>query len=530
MSRPTSPPASREHRRAEVRPRSLAWTGLIRAWLTDLDNQLMLLIVVFTLPLSLPALRSFFTFDDLMNLHYYLQRPWLSLLSNLIVFTSLHRPLGALVYLPLYATAGLDPVPYYLVGILFFSLNILLAYRLFLHLTGSRFATVLAATLFALHPTIHNVLYNFGAVYELACLTFVQASLLLFIRWSGSPGVAGAPSGRSRPVTSAGRSSGRARRFLSPPYILSLLCFVAALNAKETAVTLPGILFAYAWLYGQDMEAGLRRIWSSLRAIGPFLLLTLPYTLAKALGSEAYWRDNALYVYHFDLGILRRLALYLDQVSNQEISFSVPTGLVVIGLTLLAGLLWRSRGILFGLCWAGLTLLPVLPLPRVWGLFLYLPMIGFALVTASLISEVGGRLARGVAGARLGNVRLGRGATLILTGLFLFRMLGAMTPDIDRSRRLLYQERNPGWRPFAEQLYALYPELPPASVLAFVTPPFDPDSAERWCLHFLVWLKYGDDIRVLRLPQERARLEASVGRGARIHVLAWDGTQLRETK
>ena len=499
----------------------------VRSWVSNLDHQLALLILIFTLPLSLKALQSFFTFDDLMNLHYYVQRPWSSVLANLIVFTSLHRPLGALLYLPLYATVGMVPWPYYLIGILFFSANVLLTFELIRRLTRSRFVTVLATTLFALHPMIHNVLYNFGAVYELTSLTFLLSSTILFIRWSdgsgaglGSVGEPGIPAFRE-PTPEA-----HLRRVRRRNYALSLLLFVAALNAKETAVTLPGILFCFLWLYGPRGADRRQRVWMSLRPVLPFLLIAVPYTLAKTMGAEAYWRSNPLYVYHFDSTISSNLAGYLGFVTNREISFSPAMCGLVLGLVLLTGVLLKNRALLFGLGWAGLTLLPVLPLPRLWELFLYLPLVGFSLSTSALIFDLGRRCLRPFPLSKLLAKPPGRWLTLVLTALFLLRILGAMSPDIDHARRLLYQERNPAWRPFTHQLYQLYPNLPPGSVLAFEAPPFNPKNEERWCLHFLVRLRYGDGVRVLRLPEDQRKLKDTVRRGVRVHLLRWDGTNL----
>lgn len=499
----------------------------VRSWFSNLDHQLALLILASTLPLSVKALRSFFTFDDLMNLHYYVQKPWSSVLANLTVFTSLHRPFGALLYLPLYATFGMVPWPYYLFDILFFSTNVLLTFKLIRYLTRSRFVTVLATTLFALHPMIHNVLYNFGAIYELTCLTFLLSSTLLFIRSSKGSEARLTPTGKSETLASRTvASETQLRRARRRDYALSLLLFVAALNSKETAVTLPGILFCFLWLYRPDGGDRRPRVWASLRPVLPFLLISAPYTVVKTMGAEAYWRNNPLYVYHFDSTIPANLAGYLGFVTNRELSFSAATCGLMLGLMLVAGVLLKNRALLFGLCWAGLTLLPVLPLPRVWELFLYLPLVGFSLATSALIFELGRRCLRLLPLPKLLAAPPGRWATLVLTTLFLFRILGAMSPDIDRSRRLLYQERNPNWRPFTDQLYRLYPSLDPGSVLAFESPPFNPKNEEQWCLHFLVWLKYGDGVRVLRLPQDQGHFDAVVRRGIRVHLLRWDGTNL----
>jgi len=468
------------------------------------DIQLLALILAFTLPISVRALRSFFTFDDLMNLHYYLQRPWQALLSNFAVFTSFRRPLGSLLYLPLYALAGMDPRPYYLVGILLYSVNVALVFQLVRRLTRSRVTTIVATALFALHPMIHNVLFNFGAVFELLCLMFLLISLLVYARWSESPD-------RGRGL-----------------YLVSLGCFVAALNAKETAVVLPAILLAYEGIYGRFRAAPHGNVTAILKRVAPFFALAVPYTLAKTLGEEAYWRDNPLYVYHFDFTMLLNLSEYLTLATNREVPLSPLAAPISLALVVAGGLILRSRAMLFGCAWASLTLIPVLPLPRVWELFLYVPLPGLALAVAAGLFEAGRRVASRVLPQRWYPLRPGRFAVLLLSALFLFRILGAMTPDIDRARRVHYHERNTGWRPFAEQLYRAFPNPPAGSALGFLSPPFDDQTHEQWCLHFLVWLGLGDEVRVFRLPREASAFEKAAAAAPQARLFEWDGERLRE--
>jgi len=183
-----------------------------------LDIALPVVIVCSTLPFSLPALEGFFTEDDLMNLYNYCKHPWESLVvANLLVFTSYFRPLGSIFYLVPYYLYGLDPYYFYFIGITVFSINIVLVYFLGLKLTGNRPVTFLATSLFALHPMIHNVLYNYGAIYELTALTALCLSLLSYLRFLEQPS---------------------SRIF----YWLTLLFILVGLNAKETVVVLPAIL------------------------------------------------------------------------------------------------------------------------------------------------------------------------------------------------------------------------------------------------------------------------------------------------
>jgi len=469
------------------------------------DFFLPVLIVLFTLPVSLKALQSFFTFDDLMNLNYYLQRPWSAIGSNLLVFTSFRRPLGALVYLPLFGIAGLNPEPYYLVGVILYSVNIILAFRLFLRLSKSRFTAFVAASLLALHPEVHNVLFNFGAVYELLCLLCLLVATIAYLGFVE----AREPRPRWR-------------------YVLSLLSFIAALNAKETAAAYPAILVALHLFYTQDFHSGWAGVKRVAVRVAPFFLIVAPYTIAKTFGAEAFWRENPQYVYHFDGAILTNFAHYLELLSNREVAFSAAGAVALVAVVAGLGLALRNSSVLFGLAWAILSLLPVLPLPRYWGLFLYVPLAGFAFASAALIADLGRRLSALCLPVKVNNWKPGRLVVLVLASLYMFRLLGAMSPDIDRARRVFYHDRNPAWRSFAEQLYATYPTLPGGTVLVFANPPFDRESDERWCLQFLVWLKYGPDIRVARKPEDDFRLPALIRAAPEVHFLVWDGQSLKE--
>ena len=59
------------------------------------------------------GLASWFDADDLMNLHYYWSRPWPALLkANLVFWSSYYRPGGGLFYRSIYALWGFHPLPF----------------------------------------------------------------------------------------------------------------------------------------------------------------------------------------------------------------------------------------------------------------------------------------------------------------------------------------------------------------------------------------------------------------------------------
>ena len=456
--------------------------------------------VLFTLPITLPVLQSFFTFDDLENLSYYTKRPGQALWSNLVVFTSFRRPAGALFYLPSYWLFGLNPLPLYATGFSLFYLNLGLFYWLVLRLTGRRLTAALALVVCAFHPHIYNVLFNFGAVYELlAC-----ASLLLGILTYGYY-----------------RSSGDRRLFW-----LTLGIYLVGLNAKETAVGLPALLLLYELLYVRTLA------WKrTALTIAPLFAVAILYTLVKTLGAEAFWRTNPLYILHFDMTFYSNLAEYFSEFLYKNLTLSpVVLGLVLVTL-LGISLGLRDRHLLFGLGYFFLTLLPILLLPRVWALFLYIPLGGAGIFLGRLASL----LVLGIVRLARATIPLPTGRTAhLLTALGLLVLLRTAlvwaAPEIRYARDVHFFSRTQKWREFSSQLYRQHESLATTSVLGFRNPPFNFETADRWSLHFLVWLHYDPTqaIRIYQLPQQQEAFQKAAVRAAAVHEFEWRQGKLTE--
>lgn len=72
-----------------------------------------LFIFVYFLWFAGPGVNTYFSGDDLMNLHAAWSAPLPELVrSNLLVFTPYSRPLGAAFYRLLYHFFGFDPLPF----------------------------------------------------------------------------------------------------------------------------------------------------------------------------------------------------------------------------------------------------------------------------------------------------------------------------------------------------------------------------------------------------------------------------------
>ncbi|HLV01228.1 MAG TPA: hypothetical protein VKZ59_08180 [Acidobacteriota bacterium] len=453
------------------------------------------IIAVATLSFTLPALALYFSGDDLANLGYYRERPFLTFVSNLTFWSSFRRPLGGALYLILYQVFGMTPVVYYLTGLLIFYLNLALLLYFLWRLTGEYWIAAVGGVVATLHPQHHNIWYNFGAVYELLACAFMLASFIFYL-WF--------------------RESGSWRRY----YLPALACFLLALNSKEMAVTLPVLLFCYELIY-RNLFQSRPSISPAILPIFPFALISGVYTIGKVLGEEAFWRDNPLYRFYFDLTIYHNLHAYLDITLYNLFHFNDAKLAWTIAGTLILALALKSRHLLFGWSFFWLSFMPVLPLPRVWGLFLYIPLIGFAIYVGGLVFEFISRVSAFLpqqknrwAVSAVGWV----GFVVITAGLYL-----KISHEIPMVYATHYLNPRQEWALFARHLVEQKPQASSESMFLF-----ENDPAEQWYLHFIVWLTYDNfDIRVLRAPDDVARFLKLRDLYPDTVILRWDGTELK---
>lgn len=469
-----------------------------------LDAAIVALLIVCSLRLSAPTLGSFFSFDDLHNLHFYLSHPREAVLANLTVITSFRRPLGALLYLPLYDLFGMDPFPYYLTLLLLYCLNIALAWSLAARVTGSRWAGAIAAAIAAYHPVVHNVVFNFGAIYELLSFTFIASAIHAYMNCI-----------RSAPH----------RRIW---YWLTIALFALGLDAKETVVVLPAVLLLHELgtaLAGGVIRGGLRGL--ALR-LGPLFAIAVAYTLAKTMGEGAMWRTSPAYQYRLDFGFYSNLAYYLSSLTTGMLPASQGVLSAVLALGAGLAIVLRSYPMLFGGGFALLTLLPILPMPRVWDLYLYLPLFGVGVYLAALASAL-----REIAGRHLRILRPGLGGLgdawrFAVLALLLGGIVQWSHPRFEAGGDYYLRWSAP-WKEFALQLWRRYPAMPRNAVLGFESPPFDPDTWERYGLHLLVWLRYDNlGLGVFRLPEQRDEFLEAADRASVVHLFRYEDGVLVE--
>ena len=315
-------------------------------------------VILYTFPFYLASLKCFFHPDDFFNLYLYIFQPFYKLLiSNFVFWNTTYRPLGGILYWMLFHVFGLEPLPYYILGNLLRIANLGLVLFLLLRITKSPLISLFVTAISAIHWETSNAIYNFGAIYELLAFCFFLVSFHFYISF---------------------KQSGK-----SLTYLAALSSYIFALNGKEMAVTLPIILAAYDIIYRRS-ENNLRKVFVQLI---PFFVVGVIFSVGKLYGANAYLADPT-FAYKLDWEAFNNFKTYIEMLFYGRIQLSaIQTTVLLLGALIIAGLL-RNKNMLFGGFYFLITLLPVIGLRRVWGLYLYIPILGIALYGASFLAEL----------------------------------------------------------------------------------------------------------------------------------------------
>jgi hypothetical protein len=299
-----------------------------------------------------------FAQDEMMNIAaYFTPGPWRVLVSHITIWLNVQRPLGGAFYLPLYYLFGLNPAPYQIVFTLIVAANGYWLYQLARVLGCGRLAAGLATIAGIYHPGLTNLHYNTDMIFDVLCFFFFYAALVYYVRI---------------------RRQGRAPRWRQGAVLLAL--YLAALDAKEMAVTLPLIVAAYEWFY--HGWSGLRDSW---RVTLPAIVMNLAYAAGKTLGPDPLAKAGG-----YDMVFSRARFLRFQRASVGEIigwhnDWSVTPVIAIWSLvTLLA---WRGRHPALRVCWYIMAITP-LPIAFLTGRgqgCLYIPMAGWVIFAAIVL-------------------------------------------------------------------------------------------------------------------------------------------------
>ena len=407
--------------------------------------------------------------DDMMNIDnfYWSPGPWRLIYSQFLFWRGYYRPMGGLFYLPILSVWGLNPVPYHVALSLVLLANVYLVYRLARLLGCGEPAAGLAALVACYHAGLANIYYNTAFVYDALCGFFVLAALVVYI----------APRNQ-------GRLPGPQRK------LAFALLFLCALNSKEMALPLPGVLLAYEWLYHPPAGRGRSELWAWLRGPGWAAVLAtamaLPDLYGKIFGVDAL---TGMAGYQPVFSWQRFLAF--QKTFLGDAALLQGNGMTILAFwVILSYLAWRPEARpALRFCWLFMVLtpLPIEFLPGKSQACLYVPMVGLAIFAAAIFVDLSRALAGVLAGEPLFR-RLGPGllaSALIAAGVFYWGRENRRRKQVF-VRPVMAALGQQTWE-VIQQFRALDPHVRPHSHVVFLNDPF-----EAWDMLFIADLWFRD--------------------------------------
>ena len=342
-----------------------------------------------------PYLNNYYVADDFWHLSFvrFVSHPGQVFFQPFFAQVNF-RPVAWSAEALLYRQVGLDPLGNHLADAILNGVNALLVSLLALLLTRSliveRFwrwaGAYLAGALFAVHPIGLLTASWLCCRADLWAVFFMLLALILFLRFRG--------------------------RLPVMPF-LALAALLACLS-KESAVVLPGLVFAAAWLFPEPAGRGWRRLGKAVKETLPFAVGLAGYlgwrlAVLKEIGGyePLQFRLSFLWprlLYHLPR-LWQRLPrdLLFHHLPAQSSSFRILAFFLLL-LAFIAG--WsiarrQRRLLIFALLWAALALAPLWNMSQMLvkreERLLYLALIGLALLAPATLAGLRRTSARGLA-------------------------------------------------------------------------------------------------------------------------------------
>lgn len=375
------------------------------------------------------ALANGFVFDD--HGHVLTDKSFRSLSNVPSLLVASYRPLRDITYAIDFAVWGERPLGFHLTSVLIHVVNSLLVFALLLRITRKPLLASLAALIFAIHPIQPDAVTYISGRRDVLFSLFYLASFHSYLTYRRY--LSGAQEPRHH----------RARALFY--FGLMLVCWALSLLSKEMAASLP--LFIFVWNFcdvwdqenvswGRQFLAALKKAFSRDKWLYIVLSLAVPayvwYQVFVKGGSARagisgfdYWGGS---FYTNLLTSIKVHAWYLKQlviptpivqysgafdIATSPLDWRVMLSIVVVAATIVAGfvLLNRDKLMAFAVLSFFAMLLPVSQIIPHQELladhYLYLPMMSFGLLVASLAQKISlgsdtiKRLAYGLAAAVL---------------------------------------------------------------------------------------------------------------------------------
>jgi len=300
-----------------------------------------------------------------------------------------------------------------------------LVYRLAVLLTKDRWVAGVAGLLFGLHPVHAEAVADITSIQEPLSTIFILGAVLAFARSRKVGDEKGIV-----PVADSTNPSGARPGSGNGLLAAALALTAAALLSKESGMVVPALIFCFAWIYegsgGREVASGdggaglIGRTISALMASIPFWLVVLLYVPARIRALKGFahvitpmplstviFTIPSVLVFYLRLVFWPSgLSCYYDTPSVSSPGFATffAPSLVLIALVA-AVLIWYARAwkarrgdaraIAFATVLTVLTIVPVLNfrfLPEgelAHDRYVYLPSVGFVILTAMAVRALG---------------------------------------------------------------------------------------------------------------------------------------------
>ena len=410
--------------------------------------------------------------DDLMNIHYcWRLSAWERVLGPLLLWRPLYRPMAAWFLLPVLSGFGLNPAAFRAEMLAVVLATAFLIYLLSLRLGCPEPAALLVALIACYHVGLSNLYYNVAFIFDALCGFFYVAALLWYVRI---------------------RERGAIPNWRQTAVFLGL--FLAALDSKEMAVTLPAVVLLYEWFY---RPAG-RRWRVPLRCLLAGAALDAAFLWGRVAGTGGLMHAAG---YGPELSMARVWDFQLRSFGDlfEKWRYFGRAWIVAIWAAMIL-IAWRSRRPV--LRFACLVLL-VAPLPiefligRGQGC-LYIPMLAWALFVAVLFVDLANGAARLMGRAWVAAVLIAAGGAL-----WAYRNGDLKQRYVDPVTASFAPETGEAIRQFR----AFHLRVRPGGTIVFLNDPF-----ATWHMLFIAELELGDRTLTVRLQRQTPLPEEEIAR------------------
>src|SRR3989344_1499931 len=288
---------------------------------------------------------------------------------------------------------------YHLINLLLHIANTILLYSITVRLFRLPWVSFLTSLIFLIHPLQTEAVTYVSGLADVLSTFFIFLGILFYCKFRLT------------------QNSGHNFRYFHKYYGYTLLCYIAAILSKDTAVVMPAML-ALTDFFALPSELTVKqRLFKVVKNIWPFFLLAGLYLLLRATALNfsntfnVYGEEN-LFTENFGVRLLaffRAMAIYFQLLFwpnnlHMERGFDIPHnllipdvfvgGFLVFGLITAAFLCIKKYPIIsFGIFWFFIRLFPNsnLLIPNsglIYEHWMYVPMIGIFLVMSYLALNV----------------------------------------------------------------------------------------------------------------------------------------------